>query len=165
MKCCDIQKKLSAYQDRELEPQEREQVANHLLTCRVCREQYEKLDRVWQTLGELEEIRPGPWFYRQLARKINQPHEQGLLQALQRVFQTLQAPAIASIILLIGILAGTYFGNILVQFDFLPFQHKPVSYSQGKTLFSSLGVFDPVPSGTLADGYLRLVSYTESDSR
>jgi hypothetical protein len=67
--------------------------------------------------------------------------------------------------LLIGILAGTYFGNILVQFDFLPFQHKPVNYSQGKTLFSSLGVFDPVPSGTLADGYLRLVSYTESDSR
>jgi len=165
MKCRSVQKKLSAYQDRELEPLEKERVRSHLLSCRACREQYAELERVWQTLGELEEIRPDPWFYRQLARKINQPHEQGLLQALQRVFQTLRAPAIASIILLIGILAGTYFGNILVQFDFLPFQHKPVNYSQGKTLFSSLGVFDPVPSGTLADGYLRLVSYTESDSR
>jgi predicted anti-sigma-YlaC factor YlaD len=165
MKCHSIQKKFSAYQDGELKLQEREEVSRHLLNCQSCREQYEKLEQVWQTLGELEEIGPDPWFYRQLARKINQPHEQGLLQALQRVFQTLRAPAIASIILLIGILAGTYFGNILVQFDFLPFQHKPVNYSQGKTLFSSLGVFDPVPSGTLADGYLRLVSYTESDSR
>jgi predicted anti-sigma-YlaC factor YlaD len=165
MKCRSVQKKFSAYQDRELKPREQEEVSRHLLSCQSCREQYEKIERVWQTLGELGEIRPGPWFYRQLVRKIKEPREQGLLQALQRVFQTLRAPAIASIILLIGILAGTYFGNILVQFDFLPFQHKPVNYSQGKTLFSSLGVFDPVPSGTLADGYLRLVSYTESDSR
>jgi len=165
MKCYSIQKKFSAYQDRELKLREQEKVRSHLLSCRACRDQYEKLDRVWQTLGELEQIHPDPWFYQQIVRKIKEPREQDLLQALQRVFQTLRAPAIASIILLIGILAGTYFGNILVQFDFLPFQHKPVNYSQGKTLFSSLGVFDPVPSGTLADGYLRLVSYTESDSR
>jgi len=165
MKCHSIQKKFSAYQDRELEPREQEQFRNHILSCRACREQYAEFERVWQTLGELEEIHPDPWFFQQIVRKIKEPREQGLLQAIQRVFQTLRAPAIASIILLIGILAGTYFGNILVQFDFLPFQHKPVNYSQGKTLFSSLGVFDPVPSGTLADGYLRLVSYTESDSR
>lgn len=165
MKCRIVQKKLSAYQDRELKPKKQEEMSRHLLSCQSCREQYEKLEQVWQTLGELQPISPDPGFYRQLARKINQPHEQGLLQALQRVFQMLRAPAIASIILLIGILAGTYFGNILVQCDFLPFQQNPVNYSQGKTLFISLGVFDPVPSGTLADGYLRLVSYTESDSR
>ena len=165
MKCRSVQKKFSAYQDRELKPREQEEVSRHLLSCQSCREQYEKIERVWQTLGELGEIRPGPWFYRQLVRKIKEPREQALLQALQRVFQSLRAPAIASIILLIGILAGTYFGNILVRCDFLPFQSNPVSYSQKETLFSSLGVFDPVPAGTLADGYLRLANYTESDSR
>jgi anti-sigma factor RsiW len=158
MKCRSVQRKFSAYQDRELKPREQGKVRSHLLSCRACREQHAELERVWQTLGELEEIRPGPWFYRQLVRKIKEPREQGLLQALQRVFQTLRAPAIASIILLIGILAGTYFGNILVRCDFLPFQTNPVSYSQKETIFSSLGVFDPAPPGTLAHGYLQMVS-------
>ncbi len=64
MRCRNVQKKLSAYQDRELKPREQEEVSRHLLDCQSCREQYEKLERVWQTLGELEEIRPDPWFYR-----------------------------------------------------------------------------------------------------
>jgi len=158
MKCRIVQRKFSAYQDRELKPREQEQVRSHLLSCRACREQHAELERVWQTLGELEEIRPGPWFYRQLVRKIKEPREQGLLPTLQHVFQLVRAPAIASIILLFGILAGTYFGNILVRCDFLPFQTNPVSYSQKETIFSSLGVFDPAPPGTLAHGYLQMVS-------
>ena len=70
MKCRSVQKKLSAYQDGELKPLEQEEISRHLLSCRSCREEYEKLERVWQTLGGLEEIRPDPWFYRQLVTKI-----------------------------------------------------------------------------------------------
>ena len=99
MKCHSVQKKLSAYQDRELKPREQEEVSRHLLSCQSCREQYEKLERVWQTLGELEEIRPDPWFYRQLVRKIKEPREQGLLPTIERFFQLLRTPAIASILL------------------------------------------------------------------
>jgi anti-sigma factor RsiW len=164
MKCRSVQKKLSAHQDRELEPQEREQVRSHLLSCQSCREQYEKLERVWQTLGELEEIRPGPWFYRQLVRKIKEPREQGLLPTVERFLQLLRTPAIASILLAIGILAGTYLGNILVRCDFLPFQPDRPTYSQ-EVLFDSLKVFDPAPPGTLAHGYLQMVSYKENESR
>ena len=148
MKCRNVQKKLSAYQDRELEPREQEQVRSHLLSCRACREQFAELERVWQTLGELEEIHPDPWFYRQLVRKIKEPRERGLLPGLQWVFQILRTPAIASILLAIGILAGTYLGNILVRCDFLPFQPERPTYSQ-EALFDSLKVFDPAPPGTL----------------
>lgn len=165
MKCRSVQKKLSAYQDRELKPREQEEMSRHLLSCQSCQEEYEKLERAWQTLAEMQEISPVPGFYQQLVREINRPREHGLFPTFQRVFQVLRAPAIASIILMIGILIGTYLGNVLVRCDFLPFQRKAVSYSQKETLFSSLGVFDPVPRGTLADGYLQMVSYTESDSR
>jgi predicted anti-sigma-YlaC factor YlaD len=164
MKCHSIQKKFSAYQDRELKPEEKEEISRHLESCQSCREQYEKLDRVWQTLGELEEIRPGPWFYRQLVRKIKEPREQGLLPTIERFFQLLRTPAIAPIILLIGMLAGTYLGNILIRCDFLPFQPQRTSYSQ-EALFDSLKVFDPAPPGTLAHGYLQMVSYKEDESR
>jgi anti-sigma factor RsiW len=164
MKCRNVQKKLSAYQDNELETHEREQVRSHLLSCQSCREQYAELERVWQTLGKLEEIRPDPWFYRQLVGKIKEPREQGLLPTIERLIQVLQTPAIASILLAVGILAGTYLGNILIRCDFLPFQPQRTSYSQ-EALFDSLKVFDPAPPGTLAHGYLQMASYKEKESR
>jgi predicted anti-sigma-YlaC factor YlaD len=164
MKCRNVQKKISAYQDRELEPKEQEQVKSHLLSCRACREQFAELERAWKIVGQLEEIHPDPWFYRQLLRKIEEPRQQGLLPTIERFFQPLRTPAIASILLTIGILAGTYLGNILIRCDFLPFQPQQTSYSK-EALFDSWKAFDPAPPGTLAHGYLRMVSYKESESR
>lgn len=164
MKCRSVQKKLSAYQDGELKPLEQEALSRHLLSCRSCREEYEQLDRVWRTLGGLEEIHPDPWFYQQVVRKIKEHREHGLLPALQRVFQTYGAPAIASIILVIGLAAGSYLGSNLVRRDLFPSQSIPVSDSQSG-FFASMRVFDPAPPGTFAEGYLRMASYEESGSR
>jgi len=164
MKCHNVQKKLSAYQDRELEPKEQEQVRNHLLSCPACREQFAELERVWKIVGQFEEIHPDQWFYRQILGKIKEPRERGLLPGLQWVFQMLRAPAIASILLAVGILAGTYLGNILVRWDFLPFQPERPTYSQ-EALLDSLKAFDPAPPGTLAHGYLQMVNYEERESR
>ena len=163
MKCRNIQKKLSAYQDKELEPLEQEEVRNHLLSCRSCREQYAELERVWLTLGEFEEIRPDPWFHRQVVRKIREPRGQALLPTLQHVFRLFRTPVAVSIILIIGLLAGTYLGSILARCDLFPFQTNPVSDS--RAVLTSMRVFDPAPPGTLAEGYFRMASYKESDSR
>ena len=164
MKCHSVQKKFSAYQDKELRPIEQEEVRGHLLSCRSCREQYAELESIWQTMGELEEIRPDPWFYAQVVKKIKQPRVQGLLPALQPLFQMLRSPATASALLVGGILVGSYLGNILVQCDFFPFQPGRTTYSQ-EVLLDSLKVFDPTPPGTLAHGYLQMVNYEEKTSR
>ena len=164
MKCRSVQKKLSAYQDRELKPLEEEELSRHLLSCRSCRKEYEQLDCVWQTLGGLEEISPGPWFYPQLARKLKEPRKRGLLPTLQHVFRFIGAPAIASIILVIGLAAGSYLGSNLARRDLFPSQGIPVSDSQSG-FFASMRVFDPAPPGTFAEGYLRMASYEESESR
>jgi len=163
MKCRSVQKKLSAYQDRELEPREQEQVRSHLLGCQACREQYAELERVWQTLGGVEEIHPDPWFYRQIVRKIKKPREKRLLPTRQNVFERFRTPVAVSIILIVGLLAGTYLGSILARFNFFPFQSNPISDSQG--VLTSMKAFDLAPPGTLAEGYLRMVSYKEDDSR
>ncbi len=164
MKCRSVQKKLSAYQDGELKPLEQEELNRHLLSCRSCREAYEQLERVWRTLGGLEEIRPDPWFYGQLVRRIKEQREHGLLPALQHVFQVIGAPAIASIILVIGLVAGSYLGSSLARRDLFPSQSNPVSDSQS-AFFASMSVFDPAPPGTFAEGYLRMASYGERGSR
>src|SRR4030042_3560214 len=163
MKCHSVQKKFSAYQDRELNPREQEEVGRHLQSCRSCREQYAEFERIWQTLGELEEIRPDPWFYRQVVGKIKEPRKHGLLPDFQWVFWVLRGPAIASIILIVGLLAGSYLGSILAQCDFFPFQNNTLSNSEG--LFTSLKVFDPAPPGTLTEVYLRMAGYKENESK
>ncbi len=164
LKCSKVQKKLSAFQDKELKPREQEEVSEHLLICHTCREQYENLERVWRTLGELEQIQPDPWFHPQVIRKIKEPRERVLLPGLQWVFPILRTPAIASILLAIGILAGTYLGNIMVRRDVLSLQPERPTYSQ-EALFDSLKVFDAAPPGTLAHGYLQMVSYKEDESK
>jgi hypothetical protein len=65
---------------------------------------------------------------------------------------------------LIGILVGTYLGNVLIRCDFLPFQFNRSTYSQ-EALLDSLKAFDPAPPGTLAHGYLQIVNYEERESR
>ena len=163
MKCSKIQKKLSAYQDNELETHEREQVRSHLLSCRDCREEFAELERVWQTLGGLEEIHPDPWFYRQIVRRIKKPYEQASSPTLGHVLRLFRAPVAVSLILIIGLLAGTYLGSILARYDLFPFLSIPGSDSRG--VLTSMRVFDPAPPGTLAEGYYRMVTYKESDSR
>jgi predicted anti-sigma-YlaC factor YlaD len=163
MKCRSVQKKLSAYQDKELEPREQEQVRNHLLGCQACREQYAELERVWKIVGQVEEIRLDPWFYQQIVRRIKEPREKRLLPTRQHVFELFRTPIAVSIILIIGLLAGTYLGSILARCDLFPFQSNPVSDSQG--VLTSMKAFDSAPPGTLADGYFRMVSYKENDSK
>ena len=164
MKCHSAQKKFSAYQDKELKLQEQEEVSKHLLNCQSCRDKYADLERIWKTMGELEEIRPDPWFYRQVVGKIKEPRKHGLLPGLQRVFWILRAPATVSILLVVGILAGIYLGNVIVRSDFLPFGHTAVGHSQ-EAFLDSLKVFDSAPPGTLAHGYMQMVSSKEDESK
>ena len=164
MKCHSVQKKFSAYQDKELKLQEQEEVSRHLLSCQSCREQYAGFERLWQTLGELEEIHPDPWFYQQVFGKIKEPRKHSLLPGFQRVFWILRAPATVSILLAVGILAGIYLGNVMVRSDFLPFGHTATGNSQ-EAFLDSLRVFDSAPPGTLAHGYLQMVSYKEDESK
>ena len=158
MKCHWVQQKLSAYQDGELDSKELEQVKSHILSCRACREQYVELERIWQTLGKLKEVHPDSWFYSQVFRKIKEPRERGLSLGLQWAFQRIRIPAIASILLALGILAGAYLGDSLARYGFFPFQSEQPTSSQ-EALFDSLKAFDSAPPGSLAHGYLQMVSY------
>jgi anti-sigma factor RsiW len=164
MECSKIQKKLSAYQDGELNSFEKEELARHLQGCRSCREEIEKLEQVWQSLGRLEEIRPDPWFYQGVVRRIRENPKPGLMRVLHHVFQVMGAPAVASILLVIGLAAGGYLGNDLARSGFSPSQSIPVSDSQS-SFFVSMRVFDPAPPGTFAEGYLRMASHEEKGSR
>ena len=164
MKCQSVQKKLSAYQDKELNSVEQEEIGRHLLNCQSCREQYSEYVRIWQSLRGIEEIQPDPWFYQQLLKRVKEPPAQGLLPGLGRIFQFLRAPALASGLVAVGILVGAYLGNVIVQSDFSPFRQTPAGYYQ-EALLDSLRVFDSAPPGTLAHGYMQMAGFKGDESR
>jgi anti-sigma factor RsiW len=163
MKCHQIENKLSAFQDGELSASENDLVEKHLAGCHACRELHVKLQQVWKNLGEISEIRPTAGFYERVSQKINQASERGVGGTLLGSWglKGLPSPAIVSVILAIGIFCGALIGNSLV--DIHPPQSATVHAEEG--FLSSLRVFGPVPPGTLADNYARLLSYNEGHLR
>ena len=89
------------------------------------------------------------------------PDEQRLFPSLQWVPRLLPAPVIVFILLVVGILTGAYLGSILSQSNIFLLHYEQAS----ETVFTSMRVFDPAPPGTLGEGYFRMVSYKENDSR
>lgn len=158
MKCSQVQKGLSAFQDGELKARERERVSKHLESCSACRERYAEMEKVWQALGDFKEILPEPGFYGQLVKKINEPYETHFPVRFQWFFQFFSSPWAASTLLIAGILLGTFLGNILAKSERFPFQLNQAAHSQAAIEVFSLKAFDPIPPGTLADKYMRMAS-------
>ena len=159
MKCSQVQKRLSAFQDGELNPQEGERVSDHLESCSACREQYAEMEKVWQALGDFKEILPAPEFYSQLVKKINYSDETRMPVRFSWFFQIFSSPWATATLLIVGILVGTFLGNILAKSDLFPFQQNQAAYSRAAIEVFSLKAFDPIPPGTLADKYMRMASY------
>jgi anti-sigma factor RsiW len=165
MKCRQVQKRLSAFQDGELNSRERERISDHLKSCSACREQYAEMEKVWRALGDLREILPEPGFYGELVKKINESTETRSPMGFQWLFQFFSSPWATSTLLIAGILLGTFFGNILVRSDLFPFQQEQAAHSQAAIEVFSLRAFDPIPPGTLGDKYMRMASYEGEEHR
>jgi len=74
MTCEDRVKKLPAYLEGELSPQESEEFKAHLASCETCRETLEALkaaDRLVRNLGEVD---PPPWLKQQIMTRVREAH-------------------------------------------------------------------------------------------
>ena len=159
MKCPQVQKRFSAFQDGELTPQDEEKVSRHLESCSAYRERYAEMEKIWQALGGLKEIPPEPGFYGQLVKKINESHETGFPTGFQWFFQFFSSSWANFALLFVGILIGTFLGNIVVKNDLFPFWQNQLTHSRAAIEVFSLKAFDPIPPGTLGGGYLRMTNY------
>jgi len=165
MKCHQVQNRLSAFQDGELKPQEQERVSEHLGSCSACRERYTKMEKVWQALGGFKEILPEPRFYEQITKKINENFESRFLERFRWLSQFFSSPLTTCVLLVLGIVIGTFLGNILMKGDSFPFRQNRIAHSQAAKEVFSLRAFDPIPPGTLGDKYMRMVHYGEEGRR
>ncbi len=162
MRCHRIQKRLAVYQDGEVSGKERERIAAHLEGCPACRSAYAELGQAWQMLEKIPEIEASAGFERRLSARINalpMPRSWWRLPWASWVYQAYPAPAMAGVLLLVGMVLGGYLGNALVSgFSPVPAQ---VQVSMVPTDIVSFKAFDAAPPGTLGEGYLRMAHFTE----
>ncbi|MDA8126226.1 MAG: anti-sigma factor [Deltaproteobacteria bacterium] len=163
MRCRHVQKRLSAYQDREVSRKEREQIANHLEGCPACRSAYDELEQAWQVLAMIPEIDAAPGFEKRLAEKIRalpEPRSHWRFPWISWGDQWRLAPAMALGVALIGITLGAYLGNLLVGGGSQTALSQAGALQTGGEIHA-FRAFAAAPPGSLGDGYLRLAAFTE----
>ena len=162
MNCRRIRKRLSAYQDREIVGKERERIAAHLEGCPACRRAYAELGEIWQSLERIPEIKVSAGFEERLFGRINavpEPRPRWHFPWVSWVYRAYPAPAMAAVVLLIGLVLGGYLGNALLSgFSSASAQ---VQVSRADTDIISFRAFAAAPPGTLGDGYLRMAHFAE----
>ena len=165
MRCHRIQKRLTAYQDGEVGGKERERIAVHMEGCPACRSAYAELEQAWQLIEKIPEIDVSPGFERRLSARINaipEPRSRWRFPWVSWVDQWHPVPAMAAVLLLVGMALGGYLGNVLVS----GVRSLSVQTDNTRTAMDihSFKAFAAAPPGSLGDGYLRMATFTE-DSR
>jgi predicted anti-sigma-YlaC factor YlaD len=128
MRCDEIQKKLTAYVDDELDPTSRAQVKLHLEQCPQCKAQLEETTKMLSLYNSIPEVKPQPEDVKRIIEALAFPsipqQKQGMLSKFGNWF-TLQnrmlrwAPAAAALI--IFVLIGTFvFRPFVVKKKTLP---------------------------------------------
>lgn len=166
MSCRHIRKRLSAYQDGEIAGKAKQRFAAHLEGCPACRSAYAELEQAWQLLEKVPEIETSAGFERRLSAKLHAVPETRSWWRFPwfiGIYRAYPAPAMAAVVLLVGLVLGGYLGNTLVSdFSSAPAQ---VQASRAATDTFSFRAFSAAPPGTLADGYLRMAHFTEDDRK
>ncbi len=114
MRCKDIENKLSAFQDRQLPPEEVSAVRVHLKNCPKCKQHLAEMEELWQFLGNVEQFDSAPFFWSKLDRKINQTTGNQKRFFRGDFFPRFSpAPIIALLLLIFSLWTGFYLGKTL----------------------------------------------------
>jgi anti-sigma factor RsiW len=162
--CKSFRKKLSAYQDGELESADKNVIEAHLRTCDACRKQHEALRQTYRMLRSLPEIEPDPGLSRRIVDSATLAQEPFWVRALGEAFRCLPAPAAMVALAAAGLLVGTMLGNLLIEGQFHPSHRLSASFSDQALTLASVKVFDATPPGSFAGGYLNVVTRNQEVS-
>lgn len=84
MECHDIRKKLSAYLEGMVSPEDQELIDRHLASCRGCRTALYELNRTGEMLKNLKVVESPPWMTQKIIARVREEAEsrRGFIQKL-----------------------------------------------------------------------------------
>ena len=129
MKCKEVQKSLSVYQDGRLNPDQEISLKDHLSGCAACQKEERALSEVRSALKSLESVEPSPDFKARLWERIRQEEELEKnpwmrLMHMRHEQRYLARPAFALTSLILAAWLGTLAALKLMPQDFIYRQYK-----------------------------------------
>ena len=84
IKCAHCKEQLSAYLDGIMTAEEKKLIEEHLSMCEHCKAALSELIKTQETLRNLEEVEPPPWFTQKIMNRVREEAEskKGLFQRL-----------------------------------------------------------------------------------
>ena len=113
--CRHIRKKLSAYQDGEVEPAEKDAIEAHLRTCNACWKEHEALIHTYEIFMSLPDMEPSPWLSSRITEKVIRADEPAWVRVLGEALRLVPAPASMATLAIVGLLGGALLGNMLID--------------------------------------------------
>jgi hypothetical protein len=83
-RCADIEKRLSAYLEGDVAPQEQKFIDEHLGTCSQCNMTFEDMKKTAELLRNLKDVEPPPWLKHKIMAQVKEEAKKrtGILQKL-----------------------------------------------------------------------------------
>lgn len=108
MKCKDIQKRLSAYIEKAVSPQQKTAIDAHLKKCKGCRQDLADLKKTVAYVQQLEEVEPPRWLAQRVMAQVRKEAE-AKVGILKRLFYPIHIKLPLEAIALIFIAVGTLY--------------------------------------------------------
>jgi anti-sigma factor RsiW len=151
--CTVVRTKLSAFEDGEVSPAWRSEIEAHLANCSACQQAITDLRRLWLDLEDGIPPRPRSNFTQAVMAKITEESGPGFLNWMHVFSSMFPAPATMAVMVVFGLFIGGWMGRTVMEDTLI----SATSQEQAATL-AAMDVFAPTPRGSLAEGYLVLVS-------
>lgn len=155
MRCKKAKEKLSAFIDNALDREKTLEIKQHLAECSYCEQELELLAKTWDVLDMCEKIEPSDNFEARFWQRVRErePRQSFFQKILKRL---IPVPAMAMIILLAGLIGGTYLGNMLYPKKQKLSSDESLSLLKENLLY--LDNFEDFPTESLGGIYISLTS-------
>jgi len=103
MKCTDVSRLLSPYQDHELDDNLRETIGEHLAFCSECRKEMEELDMITMDVAGIRDVEPGHNFTAEVMSAVKVYKEKSYSGKLAYIYSL-----VFTLFFILGIIVGPY---------------------------------------------------------
>ena len=158
MSCKKIKKQLLLFLDNELPEAQHQEIQHHLAGCSTCSDHLKKVASIWERPIAIATLEPSPWLWTRIAAQLSaSKNRSDRLAGFWESITSYAVPVAATVIILIGILAGTYLGTLPKASEPNLSGQEPLLAAKTELIKTShLDAFDDLPPASIGGAYLSL---------
>ena len=161
MECRGVRKRLKAFMDSEMSPEEKERIQDHLISCPGCSRLVEEFSKTWNLLAKLPVPGRSADLVPKIIERIDAEESKEFFRRFLDYLIFQPAPLLAGLALLVGVFLGGEIGNSFYSSAIAP-RVELKRITAGEEPFY-LEAFADLAPNSLEDAYFQLS--TESEGR